>query len=275
MAGPRHIVRFESLDATTVVNLPLARAELESSQELRTALVEAVGMDYAVDLHGTGRAPLGVGRERLRALLTGDDADAFDTAADALRADIYAIGRGKLWSVGDDATERWAWARARAMPDIQVSSRATRLAPVVIEFDRLSDWYGDTETEIVTALTTDPQVIAVTNDGTADARAITFVLDANAAGGFSAPEISHALTGESWASTRVASNGSHILRVNTGAYTVERSTDGGSSWSDDYAAFSTGSVQVGFMRFIPGAQSIEVAGCTNATLTISFYPAFR
>jgi len=275
MAGPRHIVRFESIDGLTIVTLPLARAEIESSQELRTALVEAVGMDYAVDLHGTGRAPLGVGRERLRALLTADDADAFDTAADALRADIYAIGRGKLWSVGDDATERWAWARARAMPDIQLSSRATRLAPVVIEFDRLSDWYGDTETEIVTALTTDPQAIAITNDGNADARAITFLLEAGGAGGFNAPSVSHALTGETWASTRTAAGALDQLRVNTGAYTVEYSDDDGATWSDDYALFSTGSVQVGFMRLLPGAQSIEVAGCTNATLTISFYPAFR
>ena len=159
--------------------------------------------------------------------------------------------------------------------EIQLASRATRLAPVVIEFDRLSDWYGDTETEIVTALTTDPQAIAITNDGTADARAITFVLEAGGASGFDGPSVSHALTGETWASTRTAAGALDQLRVNTGAYTVEYSDDDGASWSDDYALFSTGSVQVGFMRFLPGAQSIEVSGCTNATLTISFYPAFR
>jgi len=275
MAGPRHIVRFESVDGLTVVTLPMARAEIESSQELRNALAVAVGMDYAVDLHGTGRAPLGTGRERLRALLAADDATAFDTDADALRADIYSIGRGKLYSADDDGTERWSWARPRAMPDIQLSSRADRLAPVVIEFDRLSDWYDDTQTSIVTALTTDPQTIAVTNSGNADVRAITFLLESGSAGGFDGPSVSHALTGETWTSTRTAAGALDQLRVNAGAYTVEYTDDDGATWSDDYALFSTGSVQVGFMRFLPGAQSIEVRGCTNATLTISFYPAFR
>ena len=73
MAGPRHITRFESVDGVTVATIPDARGEHEATLDLRNALATAVGMDYAVDLHGSGKAPLGVGQERVRALMTGDD----------------------------------------------------------------------------------------------------------------------------------------------------------------------------------------------------------
>lgn len=275
MAGPRHITRFKSVDGLTVATLPTARAEVESSLELRNALVQAVGMDYAVDLHGTGKAPVGVGVERYRALMTAASDTALDTTADALAAAIWEIGRGKLWSVGADGTERWAWARAVAIPRPVVSYQSLRSGAVVVEFRRLSDWYAATETSVVVALTGSPQSVAVTNDGTIDARAVTFLLEADAAGGFSAPSFSHPLTGETWASTRVAGGANDALRVDAGKYTVEYTTDNAATWADDYANFSQGSLQVGFMRLLPGAQTLTVTGCPDATLTITFSAPFR
>ena len=96
MAGARHIYQFVSSDGLTTATFPLARAEFESDQELRNAIVTAVGMDYAVDLHGQGRAPLGTATERVRALLTGDDADDLDDTADALTSAVLEIGRGNV-----------------------------------------------------------------------------------------------------------------------------------------------------------------------------------
>ena len=275
MAGPRHIYKFVSTDGLTTATFPLARAEFESDQALRNALAPAVGMDYVVDLHGSGRAPLDVATERARALLTGDDAADLDATADALTSAVLEIGRGKLWSIGADGTERWAWARATHVPRPVVSYQSLRSAAIVLEFVRLSDWYGATKTTITATLDSASEIVAVTNDGNADARAITFLLEANAASGFATPVVSHPLTGETWSSTRTAANGNHALRVDTGRYTVERTTDNGSSWTDDYAAFSVGAVQVGFMRFLPGAQSITITGCPNAQLTIEFWPVYR
>ena len=273
--GIRHIVRFESLDGVTVVTLPMDRAEVESAQELRTAMVPGVGMDYAVDLHGSLPAPMGVGEERLRAVLYQGATPTIDTEVDALRQALHSIGRGRLWSEGADGSERWAWARAARMPDLTVSYESVFTAPILIEFTRLSDWFSATKTTVQQTILASPTTVNVTNDGTAPARAITFLLAAKAAGGFSSPSIVNALTGETWSSTRTASNGNHALRVDTGRYTVERTTDNGASWTDDYAAFSTGAVQVGFMRFLPGAQSITITGCPNAQLTIEFWPVYR
>ena len=275
MAGPRHIYKFVSSDGLTTATFPLARAEFESDQELRSALATAVGMDYAVDLHGSGRAPLDVATERARALLTGDDAADLDATADALTSAVLEIGRGQLWSIGADGTERWAWARATHVPRPVVTYRSLRSAALTLEFVRLSDWYGATKTTITATLDSASEIVAITNPGNADARAITFLLEANAASGFATPAFSHPLTGESWSSTRTAANGNHALRVDTGRYTVERTTDNGATWTDDYAAFSAGAVQVGFMRFLPGTQSITITGCPNAALTIEFWPVYR
>lgn len=275
MAGARHIYKFVSSDGLTTATFPLARAEFESDQGLRNALAPAVGMDYAVDLHGSGRAPLDTGAERVRALLTGDDAEDLDDTADTLTSAVLEIGRGKLWSIGADGTERWAWARATHVPRPTVSYQSLRSAAIVLEFVRLSDWYGDTLVTVTATLDSASEVVAITNPGNADARAITFLLEANVASGFAAPSFSHPLTGESWSSTRTAANGNHALRVDTGKYTVERTTDNGATWTDDYAEFSTGAVQVGFMRFLPGTQSITITGCPDAALTIEFWPVYR
>jgi len=273
--GIRHIVRFESLDGVTVVTLPMDKAEVESAQELRTAMVAGVGMDYAVDLHGSLPAPLGVGEERLRAVLYQGAIPTIDTEVDALRQALHSIGRGRLWSEGADGSERWAWARATRMPDLTVSYESVFTAPILIEFTRLSDWFSATKTTIQQTILASPTTVNVTNDGTTPARAITFLLAAKAAGGFSSPAIANALTSESWTSTRVAADGSAQLRVDTGRLSVEYSTDAGNTWADDYANFSTGAVQIGFLRLLPGSQSLTVTGVTNADLTVEFYEPYR
>lgn len=275
MAGPRHIYKFVSADGTIAALIPLARAEFETSQPLLNATAGAIGMDYAVDLHRMGRAPLGVARETVRALITAPDSLALDSVSDQLVSDIQAIGRGQLWSIGADASERWSEARAVDVARPVVTYQSLRSAALTLTFERYTDWRAPVMTAIDASLRSGSVNVAVTNTGNGDVHAIQFVLSANAAGGFATPAVTHQLTGETWASTRTAANGQHKLRVDSGDYTVERTTDNGATWSDDYGAFSQGALQVGFMRLLPGTQTLVVTGCPNAELRIEFWPVFR
>ncbi len=275
VAGPRHVYKFVSTDGTITALFPLARAEFSTDQPLMNATAAAVGMDYAVDLHRTGRAPLGVARETVRALVTAPDSAGLDSASDQLVSDIQAIGRGQLWSIGADGSERWAEARAVDVARPVVTYQSLRSAAVTLTFDRYTDWRAPDLTVATASLRSGSVNVTVTNDGNGDVHAIRFLLEANAANGFATPAVTHGLTGETWASTRTAANNQHKLRVDAGAYTVERSTDNGATWASDYAAFSQGSLQVGFMRLLPGSQTLVVTGCPNAELRIEFWPVYR
>ncbi len=275
MSSPRHISRFESADGALSITLPMLEGETESAQEYRTAFEHAVGMNYAVDLHGALSAPLGVGQERLRAFVSGSTSIALDVEVDLLRRRLYEIGRGRLWSVGADGTERWSWARCNSMPQMTVKSGIFQTMPVSIEFTRLSDWFAAIETSIVTTVSASPTSITITNDGTAPVRDIVFLLASRSTTGFSAPRITNGTTGETFVTTRVATSSTHRWRVDTGRYAVEYSTNSGTTWTNDYALFSTGSTQVGFMRLLPGPQVITITGAPTSTLTISFYATYR
>ncbi len=161
------------------------------------------------------------------------------------------------------------------MPRPVVSYRSLRSAAIGLEFQRETEWRGATLTTVTATLDSGSELVAITNPGNADATAISFLIEANGAGGFEAPAVSHPLTGESWSSSRTAANSNHALRVDAGAYAVERTTDNGATWASDYAAFSQGSLQVGFMRLLPGSQTLVVTGCPNAELRIEFWPVYR
>ena len=231
MAAPRHITRFVSRDGSTIVMLPMDRAETESTQELRTALAPGLGMGYAVDQLGTMPATKAVGNERLRAVLYGATGAVVDTQADALRGQIQSIGQGRLWSEGGDGVERWARARPARMVDLTVSYESGFTQPVAVEFLRLSDWFSETQTVVSQTLSADPTTVNVTNAGDADAREIVVEIAALGASGFANPSITNVLTGETLTVARTAGSSTHRLRIDCGNYAVTRSTDSGSSWA--------------------------------------------
>lgn len=275
MAAPRHITRFVSRDGSTIVDLPMDRAETESTQELRTALTPGLGMDYAVDQLGVMPATKDIGTERLRAVLYGATGAAVDTQADVLRGQIQSIGQGRLWSTGGDGTERWSRARPARMTDLTVSYESGFTQPVAVEFLRLSDWFSETSTVVSQTLSGSPTTVNVTNAGDADAREIVIEIAALGANGFVNPSITNVLTGETFSIARSAGSSTHRLRIDCGNYAVTRSTDSGSSWSNEYANLTVGSTQVGFLRLIPGSQGLTVTGCTNATITVTFYASWH
>lgn len=275
MTRPRWITQFASRDGSTVVELPRGVYEWESSQSLRTAVVPALGSDYGVDLLGTIPAPVGVATERIRGLIVASDSADLDARVSALRAQLQGIGSGHLRATDGGGGYRWARARLASMPDVSITYEMRRHAPVVCEFTRYSDWLASSPTVVSNTLSGSPATVNVDNTGDADAREMVIEIRALGASGFSAPTVTNEMTGETLSSDRVASSSNHRLRFDCGRYAVERSINAGSSWANDYSHFTTGATQVGFMRLIPGSQPITITGCPNATVVITFYPAWR
>lgn len=273
---PRLITRFTSATGSLVVEFPNAQYEWESSQGLRGATEPAAGADYHVDLLGRRPAPLDVAHERIRGLLVEADGADLDARLDTLRARLYRIGRGKLWAVAGDGAERWAWARLEAMPDVTLAVEHRRHAPVIASFVRLSDWFAVDPVVIQQRVTTGTYELDVVNPGAAVVRQIVITLASRTAGGFSAPTVTNTFTGETCGTSRVGGDG-HVWRVDTGRLAVEYSTDGGDTWAFDYANFTAGPLQVGFLRLEPGINTLrfESSGSPDYDLEITFYPAWH
>lgn len=277
MSLPRAVVAFTSHDGSTEIRFPTYGYEWESHQRFRAAEEPAVGADYAVDLFGIRAAPKEPGEERIRCYAVGESAEDLDAQVDALRATIARVGRGKLWVEDADGTRRWAWARPESLPEMTVTAANRRHVPLIVGFRRLSDWFAADPVMIHQRVTGQMHQFTLTNPGTAIVRQIVFTLRSRKSQGFSQPTITNQLTGEMFGTSRVAANASHVWRVDTGRLAVEYSTNGGSSWTNDYANFTTGTLQVGFLRLEPGANPIQVAssGSPDFDLEIEFWPAWH
>jgi len=272
---PRLLTHFVSRDGSIVVELPKAAYEWESSQGVRGGVATAIGADYGVDLLGTLVSPVAVGSERVRGLLVAADGETLTDALVALRGQLQAIGQGRLRAT--DAAGGYWWARARiaSMPEVTLGVEHRRHAPVIVAFQRLSDWFAEDVTTVTQTITGGAGSISLTNGGTADVREIVVEIRANAASGYVNPSITSVLTGETFTYSRTAASSTHRVRIDCGRYAVTRSTDSGTTWADDYAQFSAGLAQDGFIRLIPGAQSWDVAGCANATVVVTYRDAWR
>lgn len=277
MSALRRITRFASIDDLISVTFPTSNIEQETSQALRIATTPIVGADYGVDLLGNLSAPLDMARERLRATwFEGDGGSALDTDRDELGSKLRRIGRGKLWSVGADATERWAWARAASMPGITVTSKTLFTLPVVIEFVRLSDWYAATQTVTTEVTTATPHSFTVTTAGNVPVLNAIIQLQSSSAAGFTNPTLINLTTGETIASTRDAASVNDELRLDCGRFAAEYSTNNGAAYADDYALVTLGDKQVGFFTLQSGDNSLQYqdGGTPNFSIVISWYDPF-
>src|SRR5690554_347904 len=105
------LVRFESFDGTVSVPFSQRGAEWSTQQAVRATAQPVFGADYGHDPWGTLSAPVASGSERWRALVANADID-------AARSTLQRIGRGKLVLRLHDDSERWAWARVLATPEM-------------------------------------------------------------------------------------------------------------------------------------------------------------
>ncbi len=266
--------KFESIDATLTYTFPLNQYEWQSEQGLRVAYGHGVGADYAHDFAGISLAPKSVGIEVVRFMMTGYASPAaFDTAFDAMLGQLMRIGQGKLFTNDSAGTRRWCYARLTARPSITIAGLSWLAQPVALHFTRLSDWFGASATTGSRTVTVSPDTFTINNPGNAPAKFIVFRLRANAAAGFTNPALANLTNGYSFSTTRDSASADSEIKVDTELASVEFSTDNGVSYADDYALFSLGATQVGFMQLEPGNNSMRVTcdGTPNFDLEWSFY----
>jgi hypothetical protein len=273
----RYLARFESTDGALVVTFGLNAYRWESDQAFRLALSPAAGADWAYDPAGKGRAPLDVAVERVSYLVRAATEAALETALAELRSRIARIGLGYLIRRDSDGTERRAFARPATMPVISRVPGSQVAQPVVLEFRRLSHWMATTATTGSTTVTSTPHTWTISNPGDLPCDAVVFRLRSNSAGPTTDPKLENLTNGYWWATTRDLTHAYHEIRIDTGRWAVEWSTNDGASYSNDWALASIGATQVGIMRLEPGSNSMRAtvaSGTPSYTLEWSFYARY-
>ena len=158
------------------------------------------------------------------------------------------------------------------MPEVTIAYNSPRIVPVIVGFTRFDDWCG---IEVVEEYELDSasMTFEVVNPGTA----VIYDAVMTLRGTYTNPAFQNANTGYGWSSTRDGTHANHRLRVDAGRGEVERSTDGGDTWADDYAEFSLPAEQVQIMTLNPGVNEIayEDGGSPDAVVAVQFYPRYH
>jgi hypothetical protein len=277
VASVRFLEKFVSLSGAVSYTFPLKAYEWESVESLRTAFLESVGMDFAFDALHNAPAPRNVANETVRFIIVGANASAVDTEVDAMKAKLYNIGRGKLYTIDNAGTRRWCYARLTAMPDVRVAVPALVHVPASVQFQRFSPWFAESITTVTTAIvTTNPKTFTVTNAGNVPVKVVSFRFRSNSNTGFTNPALLNSINSYSFSSTRDAASANSELKVDTEDLSVKFSADDGMSYADDFANFTIGSNQGSFFQLEPGDNSIVYTdgGTPDLSLEIAFYTPY-
>jgi len=119
----------------------------ETEQGLWNSFMDLTGADYAYDMIGVGRAARKNAIERVAFTIVEDDADDVNEAFDDLETNLQ--GRIILWRSdalsleAEGAENEWAYARLVNMPARQLDVTHNRHMPVVLVFERISDWEAE------------------------------------------------------------------------------------------------------------------------------------
>lgn len=277
MAVPRYLEKYENSAGTVSYVWPLNAYEWQSSQSLRTPNSLIAGADYAYDLRGSLPGLKALAQERVRFLDVQASTSALETDLDSLRSELWQIGRGKLYVLDSAASRRWAYARLAAMPEMTLGVGMTRHVPVSLQFDRYSDWFATSLTTHTEAVAVSPKTFTVNNPGNAPVTLMTIRLRSSSAAGFTNPLLENLTNGYSWSSTRDAASVNDELKVDTDAMTVQRSTDDGVSYTNDFALFSRGLTQIGYFRLEPGDNSVRYTdgGTPNLDIVFTYYASYH
>lgn len=276
LAAVRYLEKFESVDGLTSYTFPIDDYEYEPAQAFRRSEAPAVGADYAVDFLGAVPWPKAVGEEAVRFTIWGASAADADSQFDACVASLRNIGLGRLYQVDAATTRRWCWAKLLARPSYLVDVNGYFNIPVTLRFARYSDWFAAAPTTGSVTITTSPRAFTITNPGNAPARFVVFRLRANAAAGFTNPNLVNLTNGYSVASSRGAVSGDSELKLDTERMQVLWSDTNGAIYADDYALVTLGPTQAGLMQLEPGPNAMQYTdGATpNLDLEWSFYAPY-
>lgn len=269
----RYLEKFTDSSGGVSYTFPLSQYEMEQSQPLSVPFSPVTGADYAYNQLATSYAPKGNGIEVVRFLAKSTTEALVDTEIDNARSKLYTAGKGKLYALDAAGTRRWAWARLMEMPQVRLAVGNILHQPVVLNFQRFSDWYGTTQTSVNVTLNAASQSFTVNNAGNARVFNAIFIVK----GTFTDPVVTNTTNGYRLKSTRDGSNANHWLKFDAGVNSVSFSTDGGSSYSGDWSNFVRLSGQVGLMVLEPGDNAFTWActGAPSGTLSYSFYPAYH
>jgi hypothetical protein len=272
----RYLFMFDNARATTSGIIaatasgvfPTHRYEYEQTQALRQSNVQLTGASYDYDQLEGAAAPKANGNERVRFLDVGDPDD-MNADIDMWKS-LPSYGRGRIWTqTAPGSGLRWAWARLTEMPSLSFTVENRRHAPVILNFERSSDWY---DAEPVGgagefAIGSDPDTISVTNPGTESVRKMVITVKDPTAQPFK-------LTNSTTGYVIEHNNFGAWFRFDTGRNTVETSTDSGATWDDDSTWFVRQDGQVGMMVLAPGANSIIVDNVNGGDVIFEFYGAY-
>lgn len=311
----RAVYRLTDLDGSNAWSTPVIHEEM--TRPLRAAVQGIVGADGGFDLHGLRRAPMDPGRAAVEIILNGSTQAALQTAIDAARAGILGnrIDRGLRkywrWETADGSAGRWTYARPVEVTDapkdrgslLVQRMRAEFLLPEPVFYQSLAqadyDALSLTNEAISSALfptgtgallnpdyrfakftvTASPTTFTLTNNGSVETRRIVFYLVAQASNGWTNPAIENTTTGQKINITDSSPTTSTRLCINcaSGLGAMDKSTDGGSAWTDATVSLDLGSVtQAVLMELWPGANSFSVTsgGTPNFLVYAQWFPSY-
>lgn len=270
----RYFSRFERADGSESAIFKTNRYEYEHQQPLQAASAALVGADYSFDQLGSAPGLKTNAVERVRFLDVHASTDEIDADIDDFNR-IQGWGIGKIVTTGA-AGERWAWGRPTEMPQISFTVDNYRHLPVMINFERSSDFFGLAHDDHFDV--SDPSTISVVNGGNQFAYDPIIIVKG--------PAIDHpAITNNSvflpgtttpykLESTSTLTASTDWLKFDAQRNEVMISHDSGATWADDSAHLVLQSGQLRLMLFRPGPNSLLVDDITG-DLEILFTEAWH
>lgn len=257
---------------------PLNLYEWQPAHALRSPIATIGRANYGARMIGGYPAPMAVAQERIRFVKVGTAQQQQDFIDDFL-VYVHNFGRGKLWSIGDDGTERWCWAEIAAMPEIDLLS-ATHMAyqPVVIVFNRFSNWMDkyqtilhlDTGNTGDTILTVPQLGNTVVFDSVLELRGDSWT---NPFVNNSPTWLGHLFKGN-WGTAQDITTNLHRVELDNGRPRAAFSSDNGQTYADDFGdmnAIPNDQFLFG-LALIPGNNFILFNGTrTNTRAVLKFF----
>lgn len=274
---PAWPIRFEDL-AGNGIDFPTEALEWETSQSFRTAFEEIPFADYQYDLLGTRRGPRDLATESIRFVKIGNSGPEVFAWIQQLRGLLARVGRGRLWIRDGNGTRYWAYARPSEMPDITFGVAEIRHVPVTLRFARFSDWYAEHASTESFTVTTSPTAGNLISSGQVETAKLVIRLFASA-GTVVNPALKNQTNGTSIQILRTFSSPNQIEEIDCQNLRVRYSSDGGATWSDDWAKAVIGDTQVVPFMISPGLNVINISFDPSSTspqlmVTFTWYEAF-
>lgn len=274
MPSRRYFIRFEKADGSETAVWPPNRYEYEQQQSLQLAGMPLTGESYNFDNQGSDPSIKTNASERVRFLDLGESDDIDDDVDNFKR--ILEWGIGKIVTKGANGTERWAWGRPTDMPALSFTVEQVFHAPIMVNFERSSDFYGVAHDELFNIA--DPETVVVTNGGNAYALDPIIIFKGPAIANPSVVNNSVFLPGTTTPykleSSTVLAAGTDWLKFDARRNEVMKSTNSGVSWTDDSAHYIRQDGQVRMMLFRPGPNSLlfdDISGDVEILFTEAWH----